>query len=143
MTMEVKSEDLRKVLMDAGFSTAVDVAMIDEEMAGELCISHPGLREELLELVAGSHPAINGWARAVTVFGGCGVGGRAEGTVKMQNIPASSASGAPPGAGGPGNGEQRASGSLRAVTRRVLKGSVKSSPRPPLVFPGSALKNIK
>ena len=125
---------LQTLLRDAGFTAAVDVALIDEEMAVELCASRPDLRDELLGVAAGSHLAINGWARAVTVFGGCGVGGRSEGTVKLQNVPASSASGAPPGAGGPGKGEQRASGSLRAVTRRVLKGSVKSSPPAPPCF---------
>ena len=93
--MQVTNDELREILEKAGFRSAVDVALVDAEMARELCISRPDLLEELLELVAGSRPAIKGWARAVTVFGGWGGGGRAEGTVKMQNVAASSASGAP------------------------------------------------
>ena len=88
----VINEDLRAILEDAGFRVAVDVALIDADMAGELCISRPDLREELLELVARARPAINGWARSVSVFGGSGGGGRAEGTVQMQINSASSAS---------------------------------------------------
>ena len=141
--MQVANDDIRALLEEAGFESAVDVALIDADMARELCISRPELLEELLELVAGSRPAIKGWARAVTVFGGCGGGGRAEGTVKMQNIPASSAARAPPGCR---RARERRTKRLRVTPCRnpaVFKGSVKSSPPAPRVFPGSAYRKTK
>ena len=130
----ITNPELLTVLQEAGFTAAVDIALIDAEMADELFPSRPQLQEELLEIAARARPAADGWARSVSVFGGSGLGGLAGGTVKLENKSASSASDPALGAGGPGNGEKRASGSLRAVTRRVLKESVKSSPPAPPCF---------
>ena len=58
--MQVTNDKIREILEEAGFRSAVDVALVDAEMARELCISRPDLLEELSELVAGSRPVING-----------------------------------------------------------------------------------
>jgi len=88
-----QNQDLRALLREAGFKAAVDVALIDLDMAVEFCVSSPDLQEELLEIAARARPSIHGWARSVSVFGGSGGGGRAEGTVQLEIKSGSSASG--------------------------------------------------
>ena len=97
-----KNPVLQKLLMEAGFKAAVDVACIDAEMAEELTESRPELKDELLELAARARPSINGWARSVSVFGGLGGGGLAGCTVKLEIKSASPASDPPRGPEGPG-----------------------------------------
>ena len=123
------------LLHGEGFKTAIDIAMVDAEMAAERTGSQPDLTSALRTTAARARPSVNGWARAVSVIGGPGGDGDAGGTVTTDRTPASLAPVPHPVAGGSGNGVALASGALRAATRRVLKTDLKAPPPALSCFP--------
>ena len=77
--------DLVKILIAASSKASIDIALIDEESAGELTEPRPDLKSELLAVAARARPSIGGWARAVSVFGGPGGDGLPGGYGKIGN----------------------------------------------------------
>ena len=122
--------EVARFLNDAGFQKIIEVAMIDEGIAAEMTESAE-MRSSLLKASARARPCVNGWARAVSVFGGPGGGGEGRGTVSTERPEEGLASLPPapvPGTAAKGPGEIRAARSLKAVTRRVIKGNLKTPP---------------
>ena len=94
--------DLVKILIAAGFKASIDIALIDEEMAGELTEPRPDLKSDLLAAAARARPSIGGWARAVSVLVGReGTAWRGVRSNLKQNLPPPRPS-LPRGPGGPG-----------------------------------------
>ena len=52
--------DLVKILVAAGFKASIDIALIDEEMAGELTEPRPDPKSVLLAAAARGRPSIGG-----------------------------------------------------------------------------------
>ena len=91
------SGDLLQILVDQGARTTVEVALIDEDIAGVLIETRPDLATDLRAAVSRARPSVDGWVRAVTVFGGSGGGEPAGGTVKTVTPRASPEVAPPPG----------------------------------------------
>ena len=70
LLLEIEAtSDLLAMLHGEGFKTAIDIAMVDAEMAAERTESQPDLTSALLTAAARPRPSVNGWARAFLVFG--------------------------------------------------------------------------